>query len=83
MKFYLICNSRIDNNIFIASFKIWHYTGGLLFEHNVQSPSELWEATWQPMPDNYVKEFKVSTKKVAGIKPSQPQGTKTILCWMV
>jgi hypothetical protein len=49
----------------------------LLFEHNIQSPNELWEATWQPMPDGYLKDFKVSTKKVAGIKPSQPQGTNT------
>ncbi|XP_046444470.1 eukaryotic translation initiation factor 2A-like isoform X2 [Daphnia pulex] len=59
-------------------FKIWHYSGGLLFEHNIQSPNELWEATWQPMPDGYLKDFKVSTKKVAGIKPSQPQVSKEL-----
>lgn len=56
------------------SFKIWHYSGGLLFEHNVEPPNELWESMWQPVPDSNLKEFKISNKKVLGIKPSQPQG---------
>nr|CAH0104423.1 unnamed protein product [Daphnia galeata] len=59
-------------------FKIWHYSGGLLFEHNIQSPNELWEATWQPLPNSYLKEFKVSTKKVIGIKSSLPQVSKEL-----
>lgn len=55
------------------SFKVWHYSGGLMFEQNIQTPLELWEVTWQPLPDVY-KECKVTTKKIVGITPSQPQG---------
>ncbi|KAK4021785.1 eukaryotic translation initiation factor 2A [Daphnia magna] len=59
-------------------FKIWHYSGGLLFEHNVEPPNELWESMWQPVPDSNLKEFKISNKKVLGIKPSQPQVSKEL-----
>lgn len=62
---------------YIFSFKIWHYSGSLLFEHNIQAPNELWEASWQSLPDGLFKECKPSTKKVAGIKPSAPQGILT------
>ncbi len=54
-----------------------------MFEHNIQSPNELWEATWQPLPNSYLKEFKVSTKKVIGIKSSLPQGTKVFKYFML
>ncbi len=60
--------------LLIIRFKIWHYSGGLLFEYNIKNPDELWESTWQSLPDGHFKECKVSNKKVAGIKPSQPQG---------
>ncbi|KZS13027.1 Eukaryotic translation initiation factor 2A [Daphnia magna] len=59
-------------------FKIWHYSGGLLFEHNIEPPNELWESMWQPVPDSNLKEFKISNKKVLGIKPSQPQVSKEL-----
>uniref|UniRef100_A0AAY4AXC6 Eukaryotic translation initiation factor 2A n=1 Tax=Denticeps clupeoides TaxID=299321 RepID=A0AAY4AXC6_9TELE len=31
-------------------FKIWHYTGTVLYKKDVPSGSELWEVVWQPSP---------------------------------
>ncbi|XP_074658465.1 eukaryotic translation initiation factor 2A-like [Tubulanus polymorphus] len=35
---------RVDNN-----FKIWHYTGSLVYDEKCQHSQELWEAVWQPV----------------------------------
>ena len=51
------------------------YYVNLAYENSVESPGELWEASYQPLPNEMFKEFAISTKKVAGIKPSQPQGS--------
>ena len=34
---------RVDNG-----FKIWHFTGSLLFSHDVAPKKELWEVKWRP-----------------------------------
>ncbi len=31
-------------------FKIWHYTGTVLYKHETPSNKELWEVLWQPFP---------------------------------
>lgn len=32
-------------------FKIWHYTGSVLYRYGVQQNAELWQVTWQPFLD--------------------------------
>uniref|UniRef100_A0A8C6Y056 Eukaryotic translation initiation factor 2A n=1 Tax=Naja naja TaxID=35670 RepID=A0A8C6Y056_NAJNA len=32
-------------------FKIWHYTGSVLYRYEVQPNAELWQVTWQPFLD--------------------------------
>uniref|UniRef100_A0A672RVA3 Eukaryotic translation initiation factor 2A n=1 Tax=Sinocyclocheilus grahami TaxID=75366 RepID=A0A672RVA3_SINGR len=31
-------------------YKIWHYTGTVLYKHDTPSNKELWEVLWQPFP---------------------------------
>ncbi|KAI7802642.1 eukaryotic translation initiation factor 2A [Triplophysa rosa] len=31
-------------------YKIWHYTGTVLYKHEMPSNRELWEVLWQPFP---------------------------------
>ncbi|XP_073706124.1 eukaryotic translation initiation factor 2A [Garra rufa] len=31
-------------------YKIWHYTGTVLYKHETPSNKELWEVLWQPFP---------------------------------
>uniref|UniRef100_A0A915Q122 Eukaryotic translation initiation factor 2A n=1 Tax=Setaria digitata TaxID=48799 RepID=A0A915Q122_9BILA len=45
---------RIDN-----SFRIWHYSGRLLYEHCYSSPSELWQVQWRPVPGNIYHSFSI------------------------
>nr|CAD7613664.1 unnamed protein product [Timema genevievae] len=54
-------------------FKIWHYSGTLLYERPWNKQEELWEVLWQTFPKGALKEPHVSYKPVEGILPSQPQ----------
>ncbi|XP_078034618.1 eukaryotic translation initiation factor 2A [Augochlora pura] len=57
-------------------FKIWHYTGTLLYERPWNEQEELWEVLWQTFPPNTFPEKAISYKVVEGIAPSQPQASK-------
>ncbi|XP_012262464.2 eukaryotic translation initiation factor 2A [Athalia rosae] len=57
-------------------FKIWHYTGTLLYERPWNKQDELWEVLWQTYPRETFKEKSISYKAVEGIVPSQPQASK-------
>lgn len=32
-------------------YKIWHYTGTVLYKQDTPTGTELWETVWQPFPD--------------------------------
>ncbi|CAK9813891.1 Eukaryotic translation initiation factor 2A [Anthophora quadrimaculata] len=57
-------------------FKIWHYTGTLLYERPWNEQEELWEVLWQTFPSQTFPEKPVSYQAVEGIAPSQPQASK-------
>ncbi|KAK7862837.1 hypothetical protein R5R35_000852 [Gryllus longicercus] len=57
-------------------FKIWHYSGALLYERPWNKQEELWEVLWQTFPPGIFREPVVSNKPVEGIQPSQPQASK-------
>ncbi|XP_063224336.1 eukaryotic translation initiation factor 2A [Bacillus rossius redtenbacheri] len=57
-------------------FKIWHYTGTLLYERPWNQQEQLWEVLWQTYPAGVFKEHAVSYRPVEGIQPSQPQASK-------
>lgn len=57
-------------------FKIWHYTGTLLYERPWNEQEELWEVLWQTFPPQTFPEKPVSYQAVEGIAPSQPQASK-------
>ncbi|XP_050312953.1 eukaryotic translation initiation factor 2A [Anthonomus grandis grandis] len=59
-------------------FKIWHYTGSLLYEHPWPQGEELYDVTWKPYPKQAFKEPQISDKKVDGIASSQPQASKEV-----
>ncbi|XP_072033721.1 eukaryotic translation initiation factor 2A-like [Amphiura filiformis] len=40
-------------------FRIWHYTGSLLYEQAVDSKQELYEVIWQPFPQGTFPEKKI------------------------
>ncbi|XP_077987578.1 eukaryotic translation initiation factor 2A-like [Glandiceps talaboti] len=37
-------------------YKVWHYTGQLMYEMDVDKNAELWEATWQCFPEGALPE---------------------------
>ncbi|XP_035719683.1 eukaryotic translation initiation factor 2A-like isoform X2 [Vespa mandarinia] len=59
-------------------FKIWHYSGTLLYERPWNKQEELWEVLWQTFPLDTFKEKPISYKAVEGIAPSQPQASKQV-----
>ncbi|XP_076234660.1 eukaryotic translation initiation factor 2A [Calliopsis andreniformis] len=59
-------------------FKIWHYTGTLLYERPWNEQEELWEVLWQTFPASTFPEKPISYKAVEGIAPSQPQASKQV-----
>ncbi|XP_058802809.1 eukaryotic translation initiation factor 2A [Phymastichus coffea] len=59
-------------------FKIWHYTGTLLYERPWNKQEELWEVIWQRYPVDTFKQKSISYKAVDGIAPSQPQASKQV-----
>lgn len=56
------------------SFRIWHYSGALLYERPWNKQEELWDVQWQSFPVGTFKTAPVSYKAVEGIKSSQPTG---------
>jgi len=56
-------------------FKVWHYTGSLLYELMWPDKQELYELTWQKYKEGFWKEPEVSAKKVEGIQSVQPQAS--------
>ncbi|XP_066251277.1 eukaryotic translation initiation factor 2A [Euwallacea similis] len=59
-------------------FKIWHYSLSLLYENRFPQGEELYEVTWKPYPKLTFKEPQISSKKVEGIAPSEPQASKDV-----
>ncbi|XP_075236019.1 eukaryotic translation initiation factor 2A isoform X2 [Lycorma delicatula] len=57
-------------------FKIWHYTGTLLYERPWNKQEELWEVLWQKFPPGTFKPPVIRYKPVEGIQPSQPVASK-------
>ncbi|MFT7803188.1 eukaryotic translation initiation factor 2A [Arapaima gigas] len=45
-------------------FKIWHYTGSVLYQDLVPERQELWEVLWQPFPDGTFPERPVRYQAV-------------------
>jgi translation initiation factor 2A len=56
-------------------FKIWHYSGALLYENLFAEKQELYELVWQQYPDGFWKEPEITEKKVEGIQSVQPQAS--------
>jgi translation initiation factor 2A len=61
---------RLDNG-----YKIWHYTGTLMYERKIGPPhgpqEELWEVDWQTRPDRMFPSFPVSKQPVQGLQTVQ------------
>ncbi|PSN36308.1 Eukaryotic translation initiation factor 2A [Blattella germanica] len=57
-------------------FKIWHYSGTLLYERPWNKQEELWEVLWQMFPAGVFRDPIINYKPVEGIQPSQPQASK-------
>lgn len=58
----------------ISSYKIWHYSGALLYERPWNKQEELWEVSWQTFPEGYFKKPTVSFKHIEGIQSTVPTG---------
>lgn len=59
-------------------YKIWHYSGILLFEKAAQANEELYETCWQKYSKGTFKDPAITNEKVEGIAPSQPQASKQV-----
>lgn len=59
-------------------FKVWHYSGALLHETAWPTGQELLQVIWQKYDDGLFKEKPISSAKVQGIEPSQPQASKAV-----
>lgn len=59
-------------------YKIWHYTGTLLYERPWNSQEELYEVCWQTYPDGVFPEKPINYTPVEGITSSQPQASKQV-----
>lgn len=57
------------------NFKVWHYSGALLYEMMWPEKQELLELAWQKYPAGTFKESTVSYDKVEGIKSVQAQAS--------
>ena len=58
-------------------FKIWHYSGALLYELMWPEKQELLELMWRKYPAGVFKEFPISYEKVEGIQSVQKQASAT------
>lgn len=54
-------------------FKIWHYSGALLYELMYPEKHELLEVAWKKYPDGKFKEPVITSQKVEGIQSVQAQ----------
>lgn len=59
-------------------FKIWHYSGSLLFEKPWPQKEELYEVAWKNYPKNTFKEPLITSEQIEGIAPSQPEASKQV-----
>ncbi|XP_065349349.1 eukaryotic translation initiation factor 2A [Cloeon dipterum] len=59
-------------------FKVWHYSGAMLFERPWNKEEELWEVQWQTFLSNTFKPKPIGQAKVQGIEPAQPQASKEV-----
>ncbi|XP_017775455.1 PREDICTED: eukaryotic translation initiation factor 2A [Nicrophorus vespilloides] len=57
---------RIENG-----YKIWHYSGALVYEKRVPNNTELYSVMWQKYSKNIYKEPVISSVKVQGIASSE------------
>ncbi|KAJ4428106.1 hypothetical protein ANN_24120 [Periplaneta americana] len=69
-------NPHGNNILLLYMFKIWHYSGTLLYERPWNKQEELWEVLWQSFPIGVFREPAINYKPVEGIQPSQPQASK-------
>lgn len=67
----------------VLRFKIWHYSGTLLYERPWNKQEELWEVLWQLFPSGVFHEPVINYKPVEGIQPSQPQGASLRILFMI
>ncbi|KHN84560.1 Eukaryotic translation initiation factor 2A [Toxocara canis] len=47
---------RMDNG-----YRIWHYSGRLIYENLYEYPTELWQVQWRPISEGVYNRFHVST----------------------
>ncbi|KAJ3655179.1 hypothetical protein Zmor_014316 [Zophobas morio] len=57
-------------------YKIWHYSGALLHEKQMDAQEELYEVCWKNYPRHTFKEPAISSEKIEGIASSQPVASK-------
>ncbi|NXY86269.1 EIF2A factor, partial [Alcedo cyanopectus] len=51
-------------------YKIWHYTGSLLHDHQVPDKEEMWQVCWQPCPEGVFPAQAVKYQAVPSELPS-------------
>ncbi|XP_069844881.1 eukaryotic translation initiation factor 2A [Dipodomys merriami] len=56
---------RVNNG-----YKIWHYTGSVLYKHEVPSNGELWQVSWQPFLDGVFPAKAITYQAVPSEVPS-------------
>lgn len=56
-------------------YKMFHYSGALLFEKSCAQQEELYEVIWNNCPKLMYPEPVISNKKIEGIAPSQPKAS--------
>ncbi|XP_006813202.1 eukaryotic translation initiation factor 2A-like [Saccoglossus kowalevskii] len=54
-------------------FKIWNYSGALLYETTIEANAELWEAKWQSFPVEVFQEKSTRSGGHSAIKVSKPE----------
>ncbi|XP_022903675.2 eukaryotic translation initiation factor 2A [Onthophagus taurus] len=59
-------------------YKIWHYSGVLMFEKSVNQNEELYETCWKKFPLGEFKDPIITDEKIEGITSSQPQASKQV-----
>lgn len=57
---------RVNNG-----YKIWHYTGSLLYKYDVPSNGELWQVSWQPFLDGIFPAKTITYQAVPSEVPSE------------
>ncbi|XP_075717608.1 eukaryotic translation initiation factor 2A [Rhinoderma darwinii] len=52
-------------------YKIWHYTGSILYKYDVPNNTELWQVSWQPFVDGVFPSKPIMYQPVPGEIPSE------------